>query len=94
MLDPCSTSSYISENAAEELELQGQELNLTIAGTGGTEVSMQLRRVELTVTNLGRFPFVRTGWSEWSNHKWNCLWSRTAQFSQSGTQHRFITDLW
>ena len=24
MLDPCSTSSYISEEAAEELELQGQ----------------------------------------------------------------------
>ena len=38
MLDPCSTSSYISEEAAEELELHGQELNLTIAGTGGVEV--------------------------------------------------------
>jgi hypothetical protein len=37
MLDPCSTSSYISEHAAGELELQGQSLNLTIAGTGGTE---------------------------------------------------------
>ena len=24
MLDPCSTSSYISEDATEELELQGQ----------------------------------------------------------------------
>ena len=34
MLDPCSTSSYVSEDAAEELKLQGQELNLTIAGTG------------------------------------------------------------
>ena len=52
MLDPCSTSSYISEDAAEELELQGQELNLTITGTGGTEVEMRSRRVELTVTNL------------------------------------------
>ena len=31
MLDPCSTSSYVSEDAAEELELHGQELNLTIA---------------------------------------------------------------
>jgi len=44
MLDPCSTSSYISEDAAEELELQGQELNLTIAGTGGTEVKTRSRR--------------------------------------------------
>ena len=49
MLDPCSTSSYM-------LELQGQELHLTIAGTGGTEVKTQSRRVELTVTNLdGKF---------------------------------------
>ena len=38
MLDPCSTSSHISEEAAEELELQGQALNLTIAGTGGAEI--------------------------------------------------------
>ena len=30
MLDPCSTSSYVSEDAAEKLELHGQELNLTI----------------------------------------------------------------
>ena len=56
MLDPCSTSSYVSEDAAEELELHGQELNLTIAGTGGTEVKTRSRRVELTVTNLdGKF---------------------------------------
>ena len=52
MLDPCSTSSYISEEAAEELELHGQDLNLTIAGTGGAEVKTRSRRVELTVTNL------------------------------------------
>ena len=52
MLDPCSTSSYVSEDADEELELHGQELNLTIAGTGGTEVKTRSRRVELTVTNL------------------------------------------
>jgi len=38
MLDPCSTSSYVSEDASEELELHGQELNLTIAGTGRAEV--------------------------------------------------------
>ena len=52
MLDPCSTSSYISENAAEELQLQGETLELIIAGTGGTETSKQSRRVELTVTNM------------------------------------------
>ena len=52
MLDPCSTSSYISEEAAKELELHGEELNLTIAGTGGVEVKTCSRRVELTVTNL------------------------------------------
>lgn len=51
-LDPCSTSSYISEEAAEELELRGQELNLTIAGTGEVEVKTRSRGVELTVTNL------------------------------------------
>ena len=51
-LDPCSTSPYISEEAAEELELRGQELNLTIAGTGEVEVKTRSRRVELTVTNL------------------------------------------
>ena len=45
MLDPCSTSSYISEDTAEELELQRQELNLTIAGTGGTEVTTRSRRM-------------------------------------------------
>lgn len=56
ILNPCSTSSYVSEDAAEELELQGLGLNLTIARTGGTEVKMQSRRVELTVTNLdGKF---------------------------------------
>ena len=56
MLDPCSASSYVSEDATEKLELQGQELNLTIAGTGRTEVKTQSRRVDLTVTNLdGKF---------------------------------------
>ena len=56
ILDPCSTSSYISEDAVEELELQGQGLSLTIAGTGGTEVNRRSRRVEMTVTNLdGKF---------------------------------------
>ena len=56
MLNPCSTSSYVSEDAAEQLELDGQELNLTIAGTGEAEVKTPSRRVELTVTNLdGKF---------------------------------------
>jgi len=52
MLDPCSTSSYISEKAARELELQGQELDLTIAGTGGTEIRTRSRRVEVLVRNV------------------------------------------
>ena len=52
MLDPCSTSSYISEDAAKELEFQCQELNLAIAGTGGIEVNTRSHRVELTGTNL------------------------------------------
>ena len=52
MLDPCSTSSYKSEEAAEELKLHGQSLNLTIAGTGGTEIRKCSRRVELKVANL------------------------------------------
>ncbi len=52
MLDPCSTSSYVSETAAEELGLKGQPLDLTISGTGGTEVRRQSRRVELLYTSL------------------------------------------
>ena len=52
MLDPCSTSSYISEEPAEELELQGQALDLTIAGTGGTEIRTRSRRVEVLVKNV------------------------------------------
>ena len=52
MLDPCSTSSYISEHAAGELELHGQSLSLTIAGTGGTEVQKRSRCVELSVASL------------------------------------------
>ena len=38
MLDPCSTSSYVSESAAEELGIRGQPLTLTISRTGGTEI--------------------------------------------------------
>jgi hypothetical protein len=54
MLDPCSTSSYVSEEAAEELGLHGQNVNLTIAGTGGIEIQKRSRRVELNVTSLDR----------------------------------------
>ncbi len=54
MLDPCSTSSYVSEDAAHELGLHGQTLNLTIAGTGGIEIQKRSRRVELNVTSLDR----------------------------------------
>ena len=40
MLDPCSTGWYISESAAGELELQGQSLDLPIAGAGGNEIKV------------------------------------------------------
>ena len=30
MLDPCSTGTYVTEGAAEELRLQGDMQNLTI----------------------------------------------------------------
>ncbi|XP_028410510.1 uncharacterized protein LOC114533211 [Dendronephthya gigantea] len=52
MLDSCSTSSYITEAAASELELHGQPISLTIVGTGGTEVQKQSSCVNLTVSNL------------------------------------------
>ena len=52
MLEPCSTGSYITENAAEELRLQGHAQTLTISGTGGTETVKQSRRVKLSVRNL------------------------------------------
>ena len=52
MLDPWLTGSYITENAAEELRLQGHAQTLTISGTGGTETVQQSRRVKLSVRNL------------------------------------------
>lgn len=52
MLDTCSTSSYVSEEAAAELELQGQPLDLTISGTGGAEIKQHSRRVELLVSSI------------------------------------------
>ena len=52
MLDPCSTGSYISEHAAEELKLQGRTQHLTVTGTGGTEVQKMSRRVNLNVSNI------------------------------------------
>ena len=54
MLDPCSTSSYVTKKAAEELGLRGESVNLTIAGTGGIEIQKRLRRVELNVTSLNK----------------------------------------
>ena len=52
MLDPCSTGSYVTENAAEELRLQGHSQTLTISGTGGTETVKQSKRVTLSVCSL------------------------------------------
>lgn len=51
--DPCSTSSFVSsEEAGERLELHGQSLNLSIAGTGETEIRKRSCRVGLTVANV------------------------------------------
>ena len=52
MLDPCSTGSYITESAAEELQLKGERQNLTISGTGGTEIKKQSRRVHCSVGSI------------------------------------------
>ncbi len=52
MLDPCSTGSYISESAAEELKLRGRSQYLTVSGTGGAEVRKVSRRVRLSVSNV------------------------------------------
>ena len=54
MLDPCSTGTYVTEGAAEELRLQGDMQNLTISGTAGTEVKTDSRRVKFTVTSTNR----------------------------------------
>ena len=56
MLDPCSTGTYVTESAAQQLNLQGQRQSLTISGKGGSEIRKQSARVELTVSSLdGRF---------------------------------------
>ena len=52
MLDNCSTGSYVSEAAAEELMLQGKSQQLTISGTGGSEVKKSSRQVEVTVASV------------------------------------------
>ena len=52
MLNPCSTNSYVTEKAAEELGLRGESINLIIAGTGGIKIQKRSRRVELNVTSL------------------------------------------
>ena len=49
MLDPCSSGSYVTEAASEELALRGQLQTLRIAGTEGAEVTKRSRRVEFTV---------------------------------------------
>ena len=54
MLDPCSTGTYVTEGAAEELCLQGDMQNLTISGTAGTEVKTDSRRGMFTVTSTNQ----------------------------------------
>ena len=56
MLNPCSTGTYVTESATQQLNLQGQRQSLTISGTGGSVIRKQSARVELTVSSLdGRF---------------------------------------
>ena len=52
MLDSCSTGTYVTEAAAEELGLQGESQSLTISGTGGSMVKKRSRQVEFQVTGL------------------------------------------
>jgi hypothetical protein len=52
MLDPCSTGSYVTEAAAEKLQLNGEMHDLTISGTGGSQVKKQSKQVNLVVTSL------------------------------------------
>ena len=54
MLDPCSTGSYITEGAAEELRLKGERQNWTISGIGGTEIKKQSKRVHCSVGSVNR----------------------------------------
>ena len=56
MLDPCSTGSYVTQVAAQELQLKGEIQDLTISGTGGTQVQKQYKQVNLVVSSLdGKF---------------------------------------
>ncbi len=52
MLDPCSIGTYITGGAAEELQLTGEIQNLTILGTGGTEIKRQSKRVRCSVGSM------------------------------------------
>ncbi len=52
MLDNCSTGSYVSEAAAEELMLEGENQELIISGTGGSEVRKRSPQVEVIVASL------------------------------------------
>ena len=52
MLGNCSTVSYVSEAAVEELMLQGKSQQLTISGTSGSEVKKSARQVEVTVASV------------------------------------------
>ena len=51
-LDPCSTGSDVTEAAAEDLSLRGEQQTLTISGTCGSEVKKRSCRVKLEVTNI------------------------------------------
>ncbi|XP_028410463.1 uncharacterized protein LOC114533077 [Dendronephthya gigantea] len=52
MLDPCSTGSYVTESLVGELHLKGEKQDLTISGTGGTEIKRQSKRVKCVITSV------------------------------------------
>ena len=49
MLDPCSTGSYVTDAAAGELMLQGENHSLVISGTGGSEVRKNSCQVSVEI---------------------------------------------
>ena len=52
MLDPCSTETYITESATEELQLKGQTQNLTISEPEVQNLRKRSKRVQCLVASV------------------------------------------
>ena len=71
MLDPCSTGSYVTEVAAEELELHARPNSEFNSGTAGTEVKKLSCRVELSVACInGHFSAILHEGQCTRQHNW------------------------